>query len=423
MARGSRTLAAIAVPAALLLAAASASAAQRYASPAGSGSACAQGAPCDLQTAVDGSNAGDEVIVDPGDYNAIAATIGPFNGNTYVHGVSGQPAPRLHFTTGYLRIDNPGDRASYLQVDGSTVPPLQIGGTGTQGDQIWAHSTGNNACTIYGTLLDSVCWASGPNTNAISGAASGTFNPVLRNVTAWATGTGSFGIEYHASSGGHLTITAVNAIVHGVAEDIQVAATSPDTTTVNIDHSVFNTQNAVGTGAHVNPTHQKTVTPLFVNAASGDFREAPTSPTIDQGVISPLNGPLDLYGKPREINGLTDIGADEFDPFAGVALRSQSSRVKKRKVKVAVGCPAGTPISCTGTLTLTYGTTTAGSAAFSIPTGGVTTLKLKLEKRALKKLRKKRKLATQATAAATDGAGVRATVTARVKLKGRAPRI
>ena len=42
---------------------------------------------------------------------------------------------------------------------------------------------------------------------------------------------------------------------------------------------------------------------------------------------------------------------------------------------------------------------------------------MKISKKALKKLAKRRKLVTQATATATDGAGIAGTETARVKLK------
>jgi hypothetical protein len=95
--------------------------------------------------------------------------------------------------------------------------------------------------------------------------------------------------------------------------------------------------------------------------------------------------------------------------------------VKKRKAKVAVGCPAGTPSPCAGTLTLSFAqgkkTLTAGSSAFSIGAGATERLKVKISKKAMKRLDKKGKLSTQATAAATDGAGTAATTTGKVKLK------
>jgi hypothetical protein len=395
-------------------------AAQRYASPAGSGSACTSGTPCDLQTAVNGSSAGDEVIVNPGDYGPIAATIGPLNNNTYIHGVYGQPPPRLHFSSGYLRIDNPGDRGSYLQVDGATTPPLQVGGTASEGDQIYAHATANNACVVYGTLIDSVCWASGASDNAISGAGSATFTPILRNVTAEGTGAGGVGIEYHASSGGHLTLTAVNVIVHGTSTDIQVAATAPDSMTVNIDHSNFVTATPTGSGASINSTAIQGQPPLFVNAAGGDFNEVPGSPTINAGVTSAANGPFDLLGRPRTIGGATDIGAYEYDSFNGVTLGGGKARVKKGKAPVRVGCPAGIPSPCAGTLTLSYQhgskTSVAGKASFSIAAGVTQKLNVKLKKPAFRRLDDRGKLKVSAFADATDGAGTHAGTSGKVKL-------
>src|SRR5262245_55577331 len=74
-------------------------AAQRYASPAGSGSACTQPSPCAIQIAVNNAGAGDEVIVAPGDYSPPGGVVLPL-ANVYVHGVQGQPMPRIHFTAG-----------------------------------------------------------------------------------------------------------------------------------------------------------------------------------------------------------------------------------------------------------------------------------------------------------------------------------
>jgi hypothetical protein len=404
----------------MLIAASSAAAAQRYASPSGSGSACSSGSPCNIQTAFSGASSGDEIIVTPGDYGPISSTLfAPPNG--YVHGVHGQPAPRLHLAPArFLDTQNPGARVSYLQVDGEDQP-LQVDAN-TEADQIYAHGTAGDACIVYGTLIDSVCWTTSGDT-AISGATNaGTTTPVLRNVTAEAFGPSAIGIEYHTASPGQIIVTAVNLIVHGTSTDVQVQADSPANTTINIDHSNFITGLPLGNNAHINTTAPQGQPPLFVNPAAGDFSEVAGSPTIDAGVASAANGPFDVLGRPRSIGGATDIGAYEFDPFAGVTLGNQKSKVKKRKAKVAIGCPAGTPPPCAGTLTLSFAqgkkTLTAGSTAFSIGAGVTETLKVKISKKAMKRLDKRGKLNTRATAAATDGAGTAATTTGKVKLKG-----
>lgn len=411
---------AAACAAALLCAASAALAAQRYASPAGSGSTCSQASPCPIQTAVSGAGTGDEVIVTPGDYTGLSTTIEPFFSDIYVHGVQGQPMPRLHFTSGYLAASNLGDRLSYMAVDGTSTVPLQVGSTGGTGsaDQMYAHSTGTStsACYDYSSLIDSVCWASGANSPGVSGSASATYTVGLRNVTAEGTGSGGAGVFYSESGAGTLTINAANVIARGAGDDIALNEIPGATLVADIDHANHVSLTPSGSPT-ITETNQQTALPLFVNAAAGNFDEAPTSPTINAGVTSTQNGAFDILGKPRTINGLTDIGAYEHDPFTGVDLRNQPTRVKKRKAKVAVGCPAGTPVSCNGSLTLTFGRKTAGSTGFSIPAGVVRFLKVKVSKKTLKKVRKKGRLATTATASATDGAGTRATATARVKLK------
>lgn len=408
---------ATAAVAATLVAASPAAAAQRYAAPSGSGSACTSQSPCGLHNAFTGANNGDEIIVTPGDYGPITSTLATMT-NGYAHGVAGQPPPRIHFGSGgYISVGGAGARLSYLQLDGTNPATLQID-IGAEADQISVHTTNTGACLVYGTLIDSICWASGPNDDAIAGGASANYTPVLRNVTAEATGSNSNAVDYNASGSGSLTVTAVNLIADGAgSSDIFATATLPATTSITIDHSSFGSAGGSGSGADITSTNKLNAAPLFVNAAAGDYREAAGSPTIDAGVTSAANGPFDLIGRPRVINSATDIGAYEFDPFAGVTLANQKSKVKKRKAKVTIGCPAGTPTSCTGTLTLTFGSKTAGSTPFAIAPGTSVTLKLKISKKALKRLDKKGKLRTQATAAATDGVGVAATTTGAVKLK------
>ena len=197
----------IACAVALLCAASSAAAAQRYAAPNGSGSACSSGSPCAIGIAFSGANNGDEIILAAGDYNAVSSNLFvPSNG--FAHGVHGQPAPRIHFASGrYMDSGTTGSRLSYVQIDGITPEPFNAD-SGSVADQIWVHATGNSACLVYGTLLDSVCWTSSAGDDAINGGVSATFTPVLRNVTAESTGTGGTGINYHASGGGNITISA-----------------------------------------------------------------------------------------------------------------------------------------------------------------------------------------------------------------------
>ena len=392
-------------------------AAQRYASPTGTGSTCSSGNPCSIVTAFTGQGLGDEIIIAPGDYGSVSQNLF-VQMNSYAHGVHGQPPPRIHMAPGRYMATGINSRLSYARIDGDNQV-LQVSENGGA-DQLSVHASAGNACIVYGTLIDSVCWTSTAGDDAISGATGNTITPVLRNVTAEATGSGGTGIEYHTAAGGHLTVTVVNSIVHGAGTDIVIQAFLPNTVDVNIDHSNFVTGIPTGDGAAINPTASQSPAPQFVNAAAGDFSEAPGSPTINAGVTAAANGPVDVLGISRVISGATDIGAYEFDPFTGVLIANRKSKVRKGKATVTVGCQADAPPPCAGTLTLSYGRghKAAGSAPFSIPAGATQTLKVKISNKALRKLDAKGKLATQASAAATDGAGTSKASSANVKLKG-----
>jgi hypothetical protein len=122
------------------------------------------------------------------------------------------------------------------------------------------------------------------------------------------------------------------------------------------------------------------------------------------------------------INDATDIGADEFDAFAGVTFAGAKPHLHKRWARVKIGCPSFAASPCTGTVTLSYAQgkkrLTAGSAAFLIGGGTTEPIKVKISKRAFNRLHQRGKLSMAATAAATDAAAISATTSGKVKLKG-----
>ena len=404
--------------AALLCSASAAFAAQRYAAPNGAGSACNQYSPCSIETAFSGQSVGDEIVISPGSYGPVSQTLS-LSANTYAHGVQGQPAPQIQFAPAHLLSDSGnGSRLSYVRLEGSNVEPLDVDDN-SEADQVYAHASAFDACIVYGTLIDSVCWTSATDDTAITGATGGNPPPILRNVTAEATsGTSSNGIELphgrkrpHHGHGRQPDRPRRREATSRPPRPSRAQRSSTPTTRTS---SATTQPAAARTSPRPTSRRPRRSSSMPPVATSAKRRN---SPTIDFGATSPLNGPYDFLGKPRTINGLTDIGADEFDPFTGVDLSNQNSKVKKRKVKIAIGCPAGTPTLCSGTLALTYGKKTAGSTSFSLPAGAAAVLKVKISKKAVKKLAKRRKLVTQATATATDGAGTAGTATARVKLK------
>jgi len=127
--------------------------------------------------------------------------------------------------------------------------------------------------------------------------------------------------------------------------------------------------------------------PKLANPAPGhaDVHETTLSPTINAGSNLFVPGPLttDFEGQPRILNGVVDMGADEFkDGFGGVPILSKKAKVKKGKARVKVRCPKTAVGHCTGKLTLRSGGHGIGSRRFSIAAGKTKTLKVPLTRAA-----------------------------------------
>lgn len=125
-----------------------------------------------------------------------------------------------------------------------------------------------------------------------------------------------------------------NVIARGSAGDLSVrVGPSGGAATMVVDHTNWVTQDLAavtsgtaqlipGAGNQTGPTAAE---PLFAAAATGDYRTAAGSPTIDAGLTDPANGLLALGGRPRTIGASTDIGADEFAPPAPPAPATPTS--------------------------------------------------------------------------------------------------
>lgn len=326
----------IAVLLALAATAPAAAAAQRYASPTGFGGDCSSVHPCSLVDAIGGSVQGDDVIVNPGDY-PVTSMLLPTKGTT-IHGVAGKPRPRLLVQAGVKGMDLEfGATLRYVELQADHNSALFAGGGATV-DQVIArtHGDGAPALTIRdATMRDSIAVASGTHAIAVA-AESGSGmagTATIRNVTAVATGTGAIAIRAYASTKASQTANLANVIAYGGSTGLPLVAATDNSgaqATMNVTHSVYASSDVSGAFAEIvdgGGNHWQT--PAFVNAAGGDYREAPGSYTINAGLDSGANGALDVDGGARVI-GTTDIGADEFlaaptaatGPAGAVTLRS-----------------------------------------------------------------------------------------------------
>ena len=142
--------------------------------------------------------------------------------------------------------------------------------------------------------------------------AQGEPSSTVGNVTAIATGANSAGIQsrYNDFVAGSHILNLTNSIAQG-ASDLRTEDGN-GTGRIAVSNSNFDVIKrrppAPSVGRAIRPAP-----PLFVNAAAGDYREAPGSPTIDAGSPTGI-GPLDLAGNPRTLGPAPDIGAFEFVP-------------------------------------------------------------------------------------------------------------
>lgn len=295
-----------------------AAAADRYASPSGSGTACTKANPCDLGIAIGNAPKGAQVLVpgNQGDY-VRSSTITATKAIT-VLGINGRP--RITFSAGGLKLAN-GGKATNLQVEayGDTVA-LALDG-GADASRVFAKNGGtSHACGLMGgsSLTNVLCWADGLGDKAIEVKGGVT----LRNVTAYGgTEAGLAIIGYDICECETFTVRLINTIVRAPAStDIYLTSDLPDVT-VKPTTSNYRTVNAIEEGgADVrvikSDTNQTKAAnrPIFIDANGGNFRAVKGSPVIDKGATSKANGPKDLDGRARKAGARTDIGATEFTP-------------------------------------------------------------------------------------------------------------
>jgi hypothetical protein len=303
---------------------ATASAATRYAAPAGVGTPpCTLAAPCPLGTAITGALAGDDVVVLPGDFTLAATVSVP--PNVTVHGQDGSARPLIHYTG---PIDNRGIDIGganvtlrWLAIDGVTdssttslVGANPTGRTGTVLDRVEIRQTGAALGLQAGpgaVVRDSLITGTGFATMVYSGTLTGS--------TVVNTGSAAASLVADTAFHSSAAVTVRNSIlfgsrgVGGVDARAEGAAAS-----IDIDYSAIRSGAGgfAGTGTVTLGTHNVATAPLLGSLTGTiDAHQLAGSPTIDRGDLASAGSSLgDTDGDLRVMGPAPDIGADEFRP-------------------------------------------------------------------------------------------------------------
>jgi hypothetical protein len=365
----------------------------RFAEPGRNGpEPCTQEDPCSLKNAIENAATGDEVIVTAGTYT-VKAGLNPGVGveDVYIHGDLAGPMPRIEGKAEGSMISNeePGGRIEYLQIkngapNGGGLTCAQEGRIDRVAVEVLGQPSVGITLGDSCVVRDSLVRTTAPESMAL--LAIGTTaaeTGLVRNVTAIATGAGSFGIRstHGGATPGTYTLDVRNTIADGPSGDLEAILGIDGPGNIVVANSNFDKAVAAVGTTLTDLGGNQTAPPLFVDAAGGNFREAAASPTIDAGANDQL-GALDLDGNARVLGPAPDIGAFETavppppPPIASTAeILSLSIGPKAFKAanlggavasakKPAKKGPIGTTVS--------YALSAAGTVSFSVErkTGG-----------------------------------------------------
>jgi hypothetical protein len=244
-----------------------------------------------------------------------------------VHGIVGQVRPLITSAADpALGLSGTGAKVSELTINHSGgLFGLQVFATGVVVQQVEVHSTGADACAIgyAGLARDLLCVTSAANGVALEdswggGGTTTTAGVVtLRNVTAIATGPGSYGIRADSTGDNtDLDVNARNVIASGVAADVRSSETGTNSESdISMAYTNYDSIAEVGGGNVTNvgsSATNQTAAPVFADTTG--YHQAPTSPTVDKGTSDSSLGPYDLDGQGRRYGAAVDIGVDEWWP-------------------------------------------------------------------------------------------------------------
>ena len=327
----------------VLVSASSAQAAQRYASPTGSGTECTQPKPCSFNEAVGKAGAGDEVIVLGGTYSLSATATLPFAATgAQVHGDPSGPIPKIKGAfLGYLLVDvAPKSRVSFLEFE-NTSSEFAFGslcaGVESIFERIRAVSIGKYATGIAlenCLVRDSLAFASGQLSVGLTGTTNvpGTAVGTAVNVTAIASGPESVAVRSTTGPfpGSSYTLTVKNSIALGTT-DVEAMPAFGNSTLLTIAASNYRSHKETPPSHVIDVGGNQSALPIFVDSASGDFREAAGSPTIDAGFADPQAGTLDLAGNARTQGWARSTSAPMRWSSPGAAGARRSAAVARRR--------------------------------------------------------------------------------------------
>jgi hypothetical protein len=319
----------------------------RFAAPGGTGAdPCVSPAqPCSVFTAASADapgttvQAGDEAVLAPGEYSDAAGDLGPegfvdIEPGISVHGASGQPRPVIQLEeagpSGAFGV-GANVTVSHLEIDGEVARTnISVFSGGVVEDMI-ARSDSNAPSTIVcaqqgGLIRDSVCLSSGAGATAlgVDTSLNAPSSAQLRNVTAVATGPGSFGLNYRLFGAQSFDVFAKSVIARGDGTDVFAAGLSPTPgmsgtgadVQIKLDHSAYEdsgtrTDGGGGTAVVTLPGIASNILDPPLLAVDG-YHQLAASPTVDAGNTDAFSGALDIDGQPRTVGDFPDIGADEF---------------------------------------------------------------------------------------------------------------
>jgi hypothetical protein len=292
---------------------------------------------CALNASTSNGGPGDELVVLPGDYMVGTEQLNSLNSGD-VHGVAGQPRPRIFstyefsaWTVGsfgtpptitfrHIEIHTTG--SSGISVTGLGATTVEdVVATATGGPSAGCAPAAGTGSTI--TIKNTICRGVNRGIGSTCAGCNST-SITLRNVTAIGD---TYGIAFEAAAGGSTSdfpVSATNVIARhttGTGADVRAQAGSTNSDVViTLANSNYETEEEAlcttppCTATVTNPgsgTNQTTA-PAFVDVAGGDFHQALGSPTINAGTNDLANGTTDIDGQDRQIDGTTDIGADEL---------------------------------------------------------------------------------------------------------------